>query len=405
MVGLTDGAPQIRDYTALAAGPSERSRYAIRVLRGGRELELAGELGFGVGEDLEAVLASTSRVRVLHLDSPGGRVFEGQRIAGIVARRGLTTYVAHRCESACVHAFAAGAERLVSTGAIFGLHQATGAGMTSVARDRSSRQEVEFLVARGVDRGFAERGYRTPPEDIWHPARAEVLTAKLATREARPGEVALSGLSADELAKLDLALREDPMLEALYEFERPLFVRVVSALRDGYERGLSEDEALPFLAEAFESILGRALTRTSDRAALRFFQTFAEVGRAVERLGPEHCVAFLDRGHGGVVRSVTGSRGLPVMESLALVIRDAHNEPCAVPAREEVGPMVLTVYERAGARHPGDLEADLDDAAERERPAAHCDAVLTVAEEIGKLGRVEAGPVVRYLVAKAREER
>jgi hypothetical protein len=65
-------------------------------------------------------------VRVAVLDSPGGVIYEGARLAQEFRRRGLTTYVPDgaACLSVCTLAFQGGARRVSHPGAVFGYHAA-----------------------------------------------------------------------------------------------------------------------------------------------------------------------------------------------------------------------------------------------------------------------------------------
>ena len=62
-------------------------------------------------------------VRVVHLDSPGGRVGEGKKLHALIRAHKLDTYVETSCQSACTLAFTAGRERILLKGATLGFHR------------------------------------------------------------------------------------------------------------------------------------------------------------------------------------------------------------------------------------------------------------------------------------------
>src|SRR5262249_52529857 len=82
--------------------------HRIRVMRGGTEIELFGGLAAGIAEELRAMLAHAPKARVVHLNSPGGRMLEGWKLYTLIRERGLSTYTSARCYSACTLAFLAG---------------------------------------------------------------------------------------------------------------------------------------------------------------------------------------------------------------------------------------------------------------------------------------------------------
>lgn len=395
-----DAAPDLREYAPIAFGPPHRDRYAIRLLRGGTELELSGELAWGVGADFEAALTANPAVRVVHLDSGGGKTFEGRRLAGSVRARKLTTYVARHCESACVWVFAAGEERLLSRRAVIGLHRPSGHNVTRARLKQSSAEEIQYLASRGVERAFAERGQATPAEEMWHPTHEEILRSGLATRTARADEVALSGYTAADVEALDLKLRERRWFQALFEFERPLFDRVVAGLREGIREGRSEAEALPFLDEETSRVLDRYFPRTTDAAAHGFYVAFVAAGRAAREQGDQACADYLERERArGPIPAIEPAVEERFLDAIADVVAGAALEPMHTPSESEVqGTLAQVAFGLGDRAHL--LDVLEDERAHAERPGEFCEATLAIAEGIVALHPAEAGPLVRFLTSQ-----
>jgi hypothetical protein len=399
VVAVEKAAPDFREYGRVALGPRLRDRYALRFLRGATELELTGELEWGVADDLEAALAQGTGVRVLHLDSVGGRIFEAKRIVETVRARRLTTYVAHRCLSACVRVFAAGEERLISRRADVGLHRSSGHNLTLSALQRSSDESTAYLLSRGVDRSLAARASSTPSDTLYRPSHDELFRSRLAARYAGFDEVGLSGYTADEVERLDLLLRETPLYQALFEFERPVFDRAVAALREGIRTGRTEAEALSFFDAEAVRILGRDLPRTSDRAARGFYSSFAATGRTLRARGGAACAAYLTGGaRGSAAQRLPPEERDRFIQSIVDVMAGAALEPRPTPTKAAVRVTLVGVYERARERVPG-LDVLQEPGAAAARPGEFCDATLAVADEIARLPDAEAGPLVRWLQA------
>lgn len=405
LVFVSEEAARATHHARLAFGPAERDSYALRLLRSGTEVELSGSLGFGAGEDLAALLARNPGVRVLHLDSPGGWVFEGRRIAELVRKRKLVTYVANRCESACVRVFAAGEERWISRRASLGLHATGGPLSTRSSRRRADSEERDYLLSRGVERSFVERGLGAPADGMWWPTREEVLRARLATRYAGPDDVALTGMPPAMLARLALFLRENLLYQTLFEFERPLFERAVVQLRTGYEVGQTEREAMGFLEYEVATLVERYLPRTSDAAARELFVGIHSAGLQLKRTDPRGCAALL------AGESSTGaSVGLAqvhgnLLEALARVMIDAHNAPQPIPKPAQVGRDIVWAVARAEHRYPGVAELLDEDEAPSREPERYCAGQLAVLEAILELRPRSGGRVFRFLAARDAADR
>lgn len=395
---------QLADYAPLALDASERGSYTVRVLRGGTELELSGSLGFGVTEDVEAALDRNPGVRLLHLDSPGGRVVEGALLADLVRRRGLGTYVADGCASACVTVLAAGEPRLLSRKAEVGLHAPTRHFDTALGRRRSAAQVADALVSFGVDRTFAERGAATPNETLWRPTHDEIFRARLASRHARPGEVALSGLAAEgALDRLPLLMREEPFFQALFEFERPLFDRWAAALRGGYERGESAPEALRSLMPELKAAVGRILASDLPRASNRSVRAF--FGATLDRLrrpgnDGRRCSRLLG-GKGAPAEGLVDGDGA-LLDAYAEVIASARLQPVTPPPSVGADPVLVAAMARVEELQPGALGLFSEiGAALESSPDAACSGIILLYEELLRLPEEDGARILRWMATEA----
>ena len=92
--------PFILDGSMARFGYDQLGTYQIRLSQDGTELEVSGYLTFGVTEDVLKTLDS-AHVKIIHLNSKGGRMGEGHDLQKLIRARSLTTHTAN--ESA-VHA-------------------------------------------------------------------------------------------------------------------------------------------------------------------------------------------------------------------------------------------------------------------------------------------------------------
>jgi hypothetical protein len=197
---------------------------------------------------------------------------------------------------------------------------------------------------------------------------------------------------------LPLRLREERFFQALFEFERASFERVVQAMRDGYARGSTAREAIGGVIEPILSrIVRHDLKRASDVVVAHFWRFSLEVGRELRRRDPELCARWL--ASGAAQASVQRFGEDDVLDVLGDALSDARLSPATVPDLPAVKDVLLGVYRRAGTRVP-DLGVLENDDQARARPLEYCDAGLEVAEEIAQLAPDVAGPLLRYLFSR-----
>lgn len=153
----------------------------ISVEGGGSRVLLSGPLEFGSMRALRAVLDAQPAVRMVRLESLGGRVDEGLALGTLIAGRNIDTLVTTECSSACVTAFAGGRQRLIAPTARLGLHSAGGPGASAAAVDEANRRSDRFIAARGVDLRVLDKGSTVAHDDIWFPEPVVLLASNLAT--------------------------------------------------------------------------------------------------------------------------------------------------------------------------------------------------------------------------------
>ncbi|KIC38363.1 COG3904 family protein [Leisingera sp. ANG-M7] len=159
---------------------------------------------------LRLILAENPAISELQLNSVGGSVYGGEEIAGLVLAYDLDTLVDGECVSACVDVFLAGNRRRMTEGSRIGFHQRSWPAPAVHEYYRSERKEqrwatpfefgawiyadtqreihdhLSYMVARGVDPGFAIETLRTGSDREWYPSRLRLIAAGV-LREFRSG--------------------------------------------------------------------------------------------------------------------------------------------------------------------------------------------------------------------------
>ncbi len=149
------------------------SAYDFRVLGGGAELELSGDVTYGLADRLEEELKDHPSILSVRLDSGGGKIGEAMQAAKIIAAHKLDTVVGDECLSACTVMFVAGKKRTLEEDGKLGFHAARSADPTKHLFGSFRGAYAPF----GVDRRFVARVEAFEPPALWNPTREELLAA------------------------------------------------------------------------------------------------------------------------------------------------------------------------------------------------------------------------------------
>ena len=190
---LSAGLPQLTEHVRILAGDKRMGPHALHVLRDGTELEFVGAITFGLTDEIRATLDANPNIRVIHLNSIGGRIGEARKLRELIRERGLFTYTPVDCVSACTIAFIGGRQRYIGPRARLGFHQASFPGVAQAFLAAQNDADRQALVDAGVDEDFAKRAYATPPQSIWFPTNQELIAAWVITGVAAGSDFAMSG--------------------------------------------------------------------------------------------------------------------------------------------------------------------------------------------------------------------
>ena len=149
------------------------SAYDLVVPDQGIELELSGDVTYGLADRLKQELKTHPGVTRIRLDSRGGDVNEASRAAEVIAGHKLDTVVSGACASACTIMFIAGKQRILENEGRIGFHAAKYPDPTDGADGVFGRALVPF----GVDKGFIARVEATKPPEMWYPTWQELVAA------------------------------------------------------------------------------------------------------------------------------------------------------------------------------------------------------------------------------------
>jgi hypothetical protein len=168
------------DLWQIARGHDPIPVSSVEIAPDGLSVVMSGPIGTGSTERLRQVLEHAPQATTLRLDSPGGRLFEGDAIAREVRRRGLDTYAEGECSSACTLVLLAGHERLTTRAPRVGFHRAShpGPNGTDVA---ASRGLMRSYREAGLSESFIDRVRMVPSSAIWYPSLDELMANAIVT--------------------------------------------------------------------------------------------------------------------------------------------------------------------------------------------------------------------------------
>lgn len=156
--------------------------YSLQLQPAGDVIELSGSFSWAVPQSLVAMLAQAPGVRTIWLDSPGGHLQSAEQVARIIRTRGLDTYVARGCASACTIAFLGGKHRTISPDAKLGFHQARVPGLPPSQSDPVLQRTY---LSYKIPDGFIAHVLDTPPTALWIPSDEELRAAGIITEDPR----------------------------------------------------------------------------------------------------------------------------------------------------------------------------------------------------------------------------
>lgn len=396
--------PAATEMVKIAAGDKSLATHQIRVLRNASEVEVSGNIGFGLTDELVKVLDAHPTVTTLHLNSGGGRVLEAQKMRDLIAERELSTYTSTECASACVLPFMAGSERLLGPNGRIGLHGFS-VDSNSVS---SSDYSAEFALARKrhIDTSLLEKGFATSPSSMWYPTPQELLDANLVTRIAGETEMALSGYDVSEIKPADMAAALDQvrLYRALKDYEPEAYNTAVNAVTNAVLRGNSMADARAITMPLIQSIVERRLPNASDEVLVDFGVLLVDELAAIREHDPLLCYAYAMGGDPEV--SERSMELLPadveareldvsaqVIESSATLHQPAHL------TAQQIERLYSEIGERLDPRHQAAFQwLDAGTARTNAQKRAVCDLLIDMYSVINDLPPAKSAPLLREML-------
>jgi len=285
--------PQLREVLQVAfENDPSIPDYTIRVMRNGTEIEIAGGFKYGLANDMEKIMLASPQIKVVHLNSLGGRLQEAKKVARIVRTKGLVTYTSSECASACSIAFAAGRDRWIRTGAKLGFHRASFAG------EELGSVMLRDMLEAGYDRSFADRAIAYSADKMWYPSVSELEAAKVISGVVDNYKFAASGYGirpgTEDFAK---ELRNQPLFGAIAKSEPLAFANMTNKFQknyvDGVPEGAIQDE---IRANTMIPLILSRLPRADNQIQVDYAKLIADQYDAVGSVDAKACYDYAVNG-------------------------------------------------------------------------------------------------------------
>jgi hypothetical protein len=263
-------------------------------MRNGTEAEITGGFKYGLTDDFIKILRASRQIKVVHLDSVGGRVGEAIRLNGVLREQRVDTYVSNGCYSACTVAFAAGRNRFLGSGAVLGFHAPAFPGMSKEELDSASIDQKRLFIKAGFNKTFVEKALSTPSADMWKPSADVLAAADVITGTSDGTDFAISGLGSDvtkdQIAKI--LTQGLPIIKAIKDRFPKDYEQIVSAYYDGFNSGKTEAEVTLVSRAKIQSMVTTLLPIADDSVLADFVATKAEQYQALGAKNPSLCFQF-----------------------------------------------------------------------------------------------------------------
>jgi hypothetical protein len=198
--------------TAAFVGPSTAAKLTLVRVKGKHAvIQLSGRIDQGDSDTfvtlLQKAIAANQLIDSVQLNSTGGMVGEGAKIAAMIRTAKLSTQVGEGaiCASACFLVFAAGEKRFAASGAFIGVHKASEKnGRESSQSAAATLAMAGFARELGVPSAITAKMMATPPARIqWLDSRDLKAMGVAVGSTPAPGSQVATGEAMTEAAHND----------------------------------------------------------------------------------------------------------------------------------------------------------------------------------------------------------
>jgi hypothetical protein len=392
------GYPQIQAAARMAfLGDPDVPDYALRIMRAGTEIEVSGGFKYGLNDDLVRVLDAAPQIKVVHLNSVGGRVGEAEKVFKTIQTRALATYTSYQCMSACTLAFAGGRERWLHAKAHMGFHAPSFPGMSEQDLQDAAQNSKEILLAAGIAPSFVSRALSTPSTSIWQPSQEELLTARVISGIADPYKFAASGFGSKVTRDVTSAdFRKVPVYATLARVASKAFEQFADLWYEGYLAGKSEGELNDDVHAKIHPILLSYRPFADDQTTLEMGKLILSEMKVIAAKDKNACFDFASGVERSYANYLTPALSDQELALDARLLETAHERPMRDKRIFEA--TWAAVRSRLASRFGSKMSALAGTNVRPAQRADYCDISIALYEEVLSLAPAQAMPLLRDLL-------
>ncbi len=279
---INSGVPQVTEYTKIILGIDKTGDYNLEILNNDKELEVSGDINFGLTNDVKKYFKQYPNINVIHLNSKGGMIAEAKKLAGYFKNKDITTYSSQYCNSACVDIFLAGKHRYLNKNATLGFHQPYFPGLTKEEQDKMTYQQKQYYLKKGINKKFVDKAFSTPHNDMWVPSHYELLEAGVVHKVVDGAKLAATDLAIfKDPKKVESALLSLPVFQTIKEVEPQAFIQIKQIINESVLRGDSKEKMFGKTQSIVTEINAKYLPYSSDNAIINSFSLIIELMKKI----------------------------------------------------------------------------------------------------------------------------
>ena len=400
----TTAIPQISEYWNILIGHDPVGTYRLRVLRNASELEISGAIAFGLSDDVAKLLAAHPTVKIIHLNSVGGRVNEARRLRDLIQSKRLDTYTATGCSSACVIPFLAGNRRLLAPDAKLGFHQYAFPGLRSSDFEGEYEKDRRYFMSRGISASFVKQAFQAPSAKMWTPSYEELLAARAVTGHPTSNEVAISGLGLANDKSFEDGILALPIYRVLKTYAPNAYSELLSAARDTIQRGGSWAELRAKTHPILGQVYQKRLPYAGDAEILNAVRLMLDQMAVLYEKDPKLCYSFA---RPDADRSIDAAQYIPEdlaareLAVMADVISSSGNTPGRPMAEEQAKVLMQGIGRMLGQRFGEKSGVIALDRVPEASQGTYCVVGYAMFTEILALPPAQAAALLRFVFAQS----
>ena len=286
--------PIMTESFNLLAGIDNTPAYQIRLLRNGTELELSGGIPFGTADAVKKALDAAPKVKIIHLNSQGGRIGEAIALYRTIKDRELITYTSTNCVSACSLAFLAGRKRYLSENGRLGFHSASFGTLSGEKVNGINSEFRRILQKHGLPKTFIDHAISTSSNDMWYPSKNELLKANVIDKVVDSRYFGLSGIDQwDNEQEIESGLLSNPVMSAIARHDKKHYEKLRNIMISGIRGGRSQIEIQKDLRSIIvDQLIPKYLTIAPSTELVRYWKSQIAEMKYLATLDPQYCVDF-----------------------------------------------------------------------------------------------------------------